>query len=489
MSRSTGPTRARALSRALERLPGLVFEAHSTDYQPAAALAALVEDGFAILKVGPGLTFALREALYGLDAIATELRALAPEESVERTMERVMLENPAHWRSHYPGTPEEQRLQRHFSYSDRIRYYWPDPRAVAAVDRLMDRLGERDIPQTLISQYLSRLYPSVLAGSGLAPAARPLPRCCRAGAGPLLGRREGERRLRLNLACRMPTDGNRSATSAAGSVAERKPSSAGSYMLSYTIRPLGTPISVSLPAGRIRDLRGSAAGTTIGRSALGRSSMAIQRHKGLADDVYEAIFNKLMSLEISPGARITVDGLVRELGVSHTPIREALGRLEGEGLVVKTHLVGYSAAPQITRRRFDELYELRLLLEPDGARRAALRVSDERLSKLRETAGLMSKLSNSRERLSYSGFARLDADYHDQIMEIAGNELIRDTLAHLHTHFHIFRLMYHARVTEEALSEHDALLTALSGRDELGAERAMRNHIERSRHRLLEAFA
>ena len=260
-------------------------------------------------------------------------------------------------------------------------------------------------------------------------------------------------------------------------------------MVSYTILPLGAPISVSLPVVQIRDLRGSAAGTTIGQSALGRSSMVIQRHKGLADDVYEAIFNKLMSLEIVPGARITVDGLVRELGVSHTPIREALGRLEGEGLVVKTHLVGYSAAPQITRRRFDELYELRLLLEPDGARRAALRVSDERLSKLKETAGLMSKLSNSRERLSYSGFARLDADYHDQIMEIAGNGLIRDTLAHLHTHFHIFRLMYHARVTEEALSEHDALLTALSGRDELGAERAMRNHIERSRHRLLEAFA
>ena len=158
------PERARALSRALERLPGLVFEAHSTDYQPVAALAALVEDGFAILKVGPGLTFALREALYGLDAIAAELTGFPPEESVERTMEQAMLEHPAHWRSHYPGTPEEQRLQRHFSYSDRIRYYWPDPRAVAAVDRLMGRLGERDIPETLISQYLSRLYPSVIAG-------------------------------------------------------------------------------------------------------------------------------------------------------------------------------------------------------------------------------------------------------------------------------------------------------------------------------------
>ena len=112
--------------------------------------------------------------------------------------------------------------------------------------------------------------------------------------------------------------------------------------------------------------------------------MAIQRHKGLAEDVYEAVFNKLMTLDIAPGARITVDGLVRELEVSHTPIREALGRLEGEGLVVKTHLVGYSAAPQITRRRFDELYDFRLLLEPEAARRAALRISEENMAQAAE---------------------------------------------------------------------------------------------------------
>ena len=216
--------------------------------------------------------------------------------------------------------------------------------------------------------------------------------------------------------------------------------------------------------------------------------MVIQRQKGLVEDAYEAIFNKLMSLEIAPGARITVDGLVRELEVSHTPIREALGRLEGAGLVVKTHLVGYSAAPQITRRRFDELYELRLLLEPDAARRAARRVSPERMRKLRDAAERMRKLAGRRERSSYSGFARFDADFHDQVMEIAGNELIRDTLAHLHTHFHIFRLMFHARVTEEALTEHEALLTALSSGNEREAERAMREHIERSRQRLLMAF-
>jgi DNA-binding GntR family transcriptional regulator len=217
--------------------------------------------------------------------------------------------------------------------------------------------------------------------------------------------------------------------------------------------------------------------------------MAIQRHKGLADDVYGAIFNKLMSLEISPGSRITVDGLVRELEVSQTPIREALGRLEGEGLVVKTHLVGYSAAPQISRRHFDELYEMRLLLEPDAARRAARKISEDAMRRLTETAEQMRRLDGGRERLKYSGFARLDADLHDQILEIAGNELVRETLAHLHTHFHIFRLMFHARVTEEALSEHESLLVALSSGDEDGAERAMREHIDRSRRRLLMAFA
>jgi len=157
------PPAARDLSAALGRLPGLVFEAHSTDYQPTDALTALVDDGFAILKVGPGLTFALREALYGLDAIARELR-LGHGEPLPAVMERLMLDEPGDWRSHYPGTPDEQYLQRHFSYSDRIRYYWTHPEAVASVDRLMAALDAASIPETLVSQYLGRLYPAVAAG-------------------------------------------------------------------------------------------------------------------------------------------------------------------------------------------------------------------------------------------------------------------------------------------------------------------------------------
>jgi D-tagatose-1,6-bisphosphate aldolase subunit GatZ/KbaZ len=156
------PERARSLTNALEHMPGLLFEAHSTDYQPSGALSALVDGGFAILKVGPGLTFALREALYGLDAIAAVLAGEALPGMLAMTMESLMLDRPEHWKGHYHGAAADQRLQRHFSYSDRIRYYWPNPKASAAVTELFDRF-DADIPETLISQYLGRIYPRVVS--------------------------------------------------------------------------------------------------------------------------------------------------------------------------------------------------------------------------------------------------------------------------------------------------------------------------------------
>lgn len=156
------PDAARALSAALTDLPGFVFEAHSTDYQPTEALAALVRDGFAILKVGPGLTFALREALYGLDHIASALDGKPP--ALAAAMEDVMVANPSNWQKYLHGTPDDLRRERHFGYADRIRYYWPDPAAQSALARLDARLDGRRIPETLVSQYLGALYPGVAAG-------------------------------------------------------------------------------------------------------------------------------------------------------------------------------------------------------------------------------------------------------------------------------------------------------------------------------------
>lgn len=158
------PGKAEALSAALASMPGFVFEAHSTDYQTPEALAALVRDGFAILKVGPGLTFALREALYGLDHIAAVLDGRPGDLSLQPAMEDLMTANPKYWDKYYHGSADDLRLQRHFSYSDRIRYYWPDPAASDAVRRLEERLAGRAIPDTLVSQYLGALYPAVAAG-------------------------------------------------------------------------------------------------------------------------------------------------------------------------------------------------------------------------------------------------------------------------------------------------------------------------------------
>ncbi|TGV13977.1 D-tagatose-bisphosphate aldolase, class II, non-catalytic subunit [Mesorhizobium sp. M8A.F.Ca.ET.173.01.1.1] len=167
------PERARALAVTLRDLPPFVFEAHSTDYQATAALTALVDDGFAILKVGPWLTFALREALYGLSHVADILAPDPARESLPAAMERVMLAAPGNWKNYYHGSEAERRIERHFSYSDRIRYYWPAQTAQQAVDALMQALGERDIPSPLISQYLGRLDGAVASGS-VAPKAREL---------------------------------------------------------------------------------------------------------------------------------------------------------------------------------------------------------------------------------------------------------------------------------------------------------------------------
>ncbi|WP_108399001.1 D-tagatose-bisphosphate aldolase, class II, non-catalytic subunit [Devosia submarina] len=146
--------RSRDLVAVLADKPQVVFEAHSTDYQSLEALAGLVADGFSILKVGPALTFALREAFYGLDRIALELRLISPHQAVSTAMEAAMVSDPSAWEKYYPGDAHQQYLQRHFSLSDRIRYYWPSESAMEAADRLLEVLGEREIPVPLVSQYL-----------------------------------------------------------------------------------------------------------------------------------------------------------------------------------------------------------------------------------------------------------------------------------------------------------------------------------------------
>ncbi|HEX2084004.1 MAG TPA: class II D-tagatose-bisphosphate aldolase, non-catalytic subunit, partial [Xanthomonadaceae bacterium] len=148
------PQAAAALSDFLERQPRIVFEAHSTDYQTEASLHALVRDHFAILKVGPGLTFALREALWALDAIEREWipdgqRARLREVALER-----MRAEPGYWRRYYHGEGEALEIDLQYSLSDRIRYYWPDAAIERARVQLFANLRDRPPPMPLVGQHL-----------------------------------------------------------------------------------------------------------------------------------------------------------------------------------------------------------------------------------------------------------------------------------------------------------------------------------------------
>lgn len=158
------PGKAEALSHALADYPGMVFEAHSTDYQFPQAYRELVACHFAILKVGPAATFAMREALYALEAIEAELVPSADRSRLRAMVEATMLMRPADWASHYRGDPEKQAYLRHFSYSDRIRYYWSTPEVEAARQRLFANLVGTGLPLPLVSQFLPHLVHAVADG-------------------------------------------------------------------------------------------------------------------------------------------------------------------------------------------------------------------------------------------------------------------------------------------------------------------------------------
>jgi D-tagatose-1,6-bisphosphate aldolase subunit GatZ/KbaZ len=142
-----------------------VFEAHSTDYQTTERLTQLVEDHWAVLKVGPGLTFALREALFALATIEDRLVAPSQASHLVDVVEAVMLRRPQWWRGYYDGDDRAQAIARVYSYSDRLRYYWPDPEVVAAQDRLMVNLRTCGIPLPMLSAHLPAQYARVRAGS------------------------------------------------------------------------------------------------------------------------------------------------------------------------------------------------------------------------------------------------------------------------------------------------------------------------------------
>ncbi|MEV6227977.1 GntR family transcriptional regulator [Saccharopolyspora shandongensis] len=208
------------------------------------------------------------------------------------------------------------------------------------------------------------------------------------------------------------------------------------------------------------------------------------QRQALADRVYESIKAMVMDHEIAPGARVGIEALSRDLQVSPTPVREALARLESDGLVVKRSQAGYRATELLTPQDLEELFEMRLLLEPKAAALAASNASEEQLDQLEQIVEDMRFRPGSGSRYAeYREFAVLDQRFHNTLAEAAGRPLLADAVERLHSHLHIFRLSSIPGAGEQTLAEHERIVRAVLRRIPDRTAEAMTEHLERSLER------
>jgi len=212
------------------------------------------------------------------------------------------------------------------------------------------------------------------------------------------------------------------------------------------------------------------------------------RGKAAVSDVYSAMRTSILKGEIEPGTRINIDAVSRSMGVSQTPVREVLQRLEGDNLVVYTPGRGYSTTPLLDLAELRSLFEFRLLVEPWAARSAAV----DRLAN--PAAALEKELAAFRDSMQTSADLRQDlvahdTRFHDSILAAAGNPVVRHAFAQTHCHLHTFRL-YAADVDgANTIAEHSAVREAIRACRPDRAEEAMADHIRNSFTRFAQAFA
>jgi len=208
----------------------------------------------------------------------------------------------------------------------------------------------------------------------------------------------------------------------------------------------------------------------------------------LADDVYEAVKALVMDHVIAPGARVSIDGLARQLGVSQTPIREALARLESDGLVTKEPLRGYSATPLLTRAEVDDLFQFRLLIEPWVAGRAAELATRDDHNRIRAEIESCPEAPPGEAYEAFKALASHDSRFHTLLAGLAGNQQLKQALERTHCHLHIFRLYSAGGGGTQTLAEHRRIAAAITRGSPSAAVEAMRDHLESARDRLRRSF-
>lgn len=205
---------------------------------------------------------------------------------------------------------------------------------------------------------------------------------------------------------------------------------------------------------------------------------------GVTEQVYQNLLRMVMQNDVDPGSRMVIDKIALDLGVSSTPVREALARLETQGLVYKERLRGYFASEMISSAEFDDLWEFRLLVEPYAARHAALRLGGTGRVRLREELDSIRSVRLADDYPSKRAVREHDQRLHDLVMELAGNKHARKAIAQTHAHNRMLRVHFAALDGYRAVQEHAEVVEALNSADPDAAEETMRRHIENAYTRL-----
>ncbi|KAM9861677.1 GntR family transcriptional regulator [Leucobacter sp. BZR 635] len=205
---------------------------------------------------------------------------------------------------------------------------------------------------------------------------------------------------------------------------------------------------------------------------------------GVTEQVYQALFQLVMELDIAPGARMVIDKIAADLGVSSTPVREALARLETQGLVTKEPKRGYFATQIMSAEEFADLWEFRLLIEPQAAGRAAARAGQAGVARLGEEIAGIQRAKFLDDYSSMTQFREHDRRLHDLVLELAGNAHARKAIAQAHIYNRMLRVRFQPVDGYHAVQEHAEIVRAIAAGDEAIAEQAMRDHVGASYQRL-----
>lgn len=237
------------------------------------------------------------------------------------------------------------------------------------------------------------------------------------------------------------------------------------------------------------------------------------RRSVLSDEIYEMIKAMIFEHEIAPGSRVNIDALAAELEVSQTPVREALARLESDGLMAKEPLKGYTATNLLSMEEFNDLFQFRLLIEPWAAEQAAKKIDSTGKTALKgemQSAKAAIKLKADDQ---FQALTEHDTRFHTLIAHISGSNSVATAFERTHCHLHLFRLYmanklhliesesesrtqfvqelfeqyYHSGSGQLAIKEHDEIAKAILDQNPKMARSTMHAHIESSLKRFAPA--